>query len=104
MLGNYQLYGEGDVDLGTRAFYFTVADGLHDLGELVEGGLDASGWQYLANAGRFDSTRMIVGDGLLTSQASGKARYVLIPIPEPSVHAMYLAALVLANLSRRIRV
>ena len=35
-------------NLGSRAFYFTIADGLHDLGSLVDGGLVANGWDSLA--------------------------------------------------------
>ncbi len=47
VLGFYELFDESGNDLGRRPFYFTVADGLHDLGSLVNGGLAANGWDYL---------------------------------------------------------
>jgi len=47
VLGFYELFDASDNDLGWRPFYFTVADGLHDLGSLVDGGLAANGWDFL---------------------------------------------------------
>lgn len=74
-----------DIELGTRAFYFTIADGLHDLGSLIDGGLPAGGWSWLASAVRANGFGQILGLGKLTSQSSGQMAYLLTPaIPEPS--------------------
>ena len=43
-LGYYEFFNSGGVSQGNRAFSFTVADGWNDLGSLVDGGLNASGW------------------------------------------------------------
>jgi hypothetical protein len=69
VLGNYDLFDEMDNFVGTRAFYFTVADGLHDLGSLVDGGLTAHGWESLAMAIRGNGLGQIIGSGALISQA-----------------------------------
>jgi hypothetical protein len=86
VLGTYALFDASDNYLGNRAFYFTVADGLHDLGALVDGGLTANGWDYLASAIRTSGAGHILGHGKLTSQSAGQMAYLLTPvaIPEPS--------------------
>jgi hypothetical protein len=80
-LGTYTLFDALDNDLGNRAFYFTVADGLHDLGSLVNGGLAANGWDLLANAIRANGLGHILGHGKLTSQSGGQMAYLLNPVP-----------------------
>jgi len=86
-LGTYDLFDASDNDLGRRAFSFTVADGLHDLGSLVEGGLPANGWDYLADAIRANSLGQILGQqGQLTS--GGQMSFLLTPVPEPSALVM----------------
>jgi hypothetical protein len=85
VLGTYTLFDTLDNRLGDRAFFFTIADGLHDLGALVDGGLPANGWEYLANAIRANGRGQILGYGKLTSQSAGQMPYLLTPtVPEPS--------------------
>lgn len=80
VLGTYSLFDEFDNDLGQRAFYFTVADGMHDLGELVDGGLSTNGWGFLASAVRTNGQDLLLGQGKLLSQSSGQIAFLLIPI------------------------
>ncbi|MEX2169391.1 MAG: PEP-CTERM sorting domain-containing protein, partial [Pirellulales bacterium] len=96
VLGTYTLFDEFDTDLGNRAFYFTVTDGLHDLGSLVNGGLSANGWESLAGAGRRNALGQIVGSGKLVSHFGGSMPYLLTPIPEPST--LVLASLAIGGL------
>jgi hypothetical protein len=79
-LGHYTLFDALDNDLGLRAFYFTIADGVHDLGSLVDGGLTAEGWDFLAIAIRANGLGQILGQGKLTSQSSGQMPYLLTPV------------------------
>ena len=83
MLGLYNLYGEDDTFLGTRAFSFTLSDGLFDLGSLINGGLDASGWSSLADALRSNTAGQIAGHGLLSDMTNGQMSYVLNPQAVP---------------------
>ena len=85
VLGEYHLFDALDNDLGLRAFYFTVSDGLHDLGSLVDGGLAANDWDLLASTFRVNAHGQILGQGKLTSQSDGQMAYLLTPVvPEPS--------------------
>jgi hypothetical protein len=85
VLGSYELFDALDDDLGLRAYSFTVSDGLHDLGPLVNGGLAGNGWEWLANAYLANNMGLILGVGKLTSQPDGQAVYLLRPaVPEPS--------------------
>lgn len=79
ILGTYTLFDAFENDLGARAFSFTVSDGLHDLGSLVEGGLTANGWDFLADAIRANNLGQILGYGKLTSQSGGQMAYLLTP-------------------------
>ena len=79
ILGDYTLFDAFDNNLGQRAFYFTIADGLHDLGSLVDGGLATNGWDSLASAIRTNGQGQILGHGKLTSQSSGQMAYLLTP-------------------------
>jgi hypothetical protein len=97
-VGTYRLFDALDNDLGERAFSFTIAGGLHDLGALVDGGLTANGWDALATAVRADPMGEIVGWGKLLSQSSGQMTYLLTPVPEPSTLALIgFGALLLGN-------
>ena len=80
VLGSYTLFDALDNDLGGRAFYFTIADGLHDLGSLVEGGLAANGWDSLYIAIRANGLGQILGHGFLTPQSAGIMSYLLTPV------------------------
>jgi hypothetical protein len=84
VLGTYTLFDALDNELGERAFYFTVADGLHDLGSLIDGGLTANDWDYLARAIRGNGLGKILGSGMRTSQSGSQMAYLLTPVPEPS--------------------
>jgi len=93
-LGTYSLFDTLDNFLGSRLFYFTIADGIHDLGSLVDGGLEANGWDSLANYIRANLRGQILGQGKLHSQTSGQMAYLLTPaVPEPSTLLLALAAL-----------
>jgi formylglycine-generating enzyme required for sulfatase activity len=85
-----------------RAFYFTVADGLHDLGALVDGGLSTNGWASLASALRANGLGQILGHGRLTSPSASMA-YLLTPVPEPSTIVLAAAGLGLLFARRRRR-
>ena len=93
-LGKYTLFDASDNDLGDRAFYFTIADGLHDLGSLVDGGLTANGWDFLATAIRVNGLGQILGHGkLAASHTDSKAVYLLTPVPEPTSFLLATLAL-----------
>jgi hypothetical protein len=84
VLGTYYTRFGGINELfDPRTFYFTVADGLHDLGSLVDGGLAANGWDYLASVIRINGLGQILGRGKLASQDFGEMPYLLTPVPEP---------------------
>jgi hypothetical protein len=93
VLGAYALFDSSNANLGNRAFYFTIADGLHDLGLLVDGGLLANGWESLATAVRGNDVGQIVGHGTLNSPGGSQMAYLLRPVPEPSSAALALVAL-----------
>jgi hypothetical protein len=105
VLGTYELYDDSDNYLGERAFLFTVADGLHDLGSVVDGGLAANGWDWLAYAFRANGRGQILGHGKLSTQTGGQTAYLLTPIiPEPSSLALIaLCAPLLITRHRRPR-
>jgi hypothetical protein len=79
VLGTYNLYDELDNSLGSRVFSFTVADGLRDLGSLVDGGLAANGWDRLVYASYSNGLGQIVGEGKQPSQAP-ELVYLLTPL------------------------
>ena len=79
VLGTYTLFDALDNDLGKRAFYFTLADGLHDLGSLADGGLAANDWDLLASALSTNGLGQIIGHGKLASQSGGQMAYLLTP-------------------------
>jgi hypothetical protein len=83
VLGSYDLFDGLESYLGSRAFYFTVVDGLHDLGPLVDGGLAAHGWDYLADAIRANGLGQIIGYGALTGGGLGTMAYLLTPVSIP---------------------
>jgi hypothetical protein len=97
VLGTYNLYDALDHFLGNRIFSFTLADGLHDLGAMVDGGLSAHGWDYLASFVRANGRGQILGNGKLTSQTSGQIPYLLTPISVPEPDAGVLAILCLLS-------
>ncbi len=105
-LGVYELYNAYG-SLGYRVFSFTVADGWNDLGSLVNGGLSAAGWDYLANVYDANGAGQIIGQGVLAGM-SDQTPYLLTPVPEPETWAMLLVGLGLVgravNLRRRAEI
>lgn len=84
VLGEYELFDSNDASLGYRAFYFSTADGLWDLGLLVPG-LDVEGWSHLASALKANGLGHIVGTGAIEGK-NGQAAYLLTPnaVPLPA--------------------
>lgn len=104
-LGYYELYDQAtSAELGRRAFYFSVADGLHDLGLLVDD-LTADGWLQLAISIATDDAGRIIGQGSLQGM-TGSAAYLLTPAPVPLPAALWLfgAGLGVLGFMRRPRV
>lgn len=99
-LGYYRLFDANGYQAGTHAFAFTVVDGWNDLGNLVDGGLNTAGWEYLADAYRADGASVIAGNGKLAG-INGQAAYLLTPVPEPETWAMLLAGLCLVGVATR---
>jgi hypothetical protein len=82
VLGYWTKY-TGGVYLTSRAFYFTVADGLRELNSLVEGGLSANGWFNLAFTTRANRAGQILGRGFTVP--GPLQPFLLTPvIPEPN--------------------
>lgn len=100
-LGTYQLYDALDVFLGYRAFSFTLADGTQDLGLLVDGGLAAEGWDFLATALSGNAHGQVFGTGKLTSQSGGQMAFLLTPVPEPATIYLGIFLMLCVFLPRR---
>jgi hypothetical protein len=84
VLGAYRNFDGEDNDLGQRAFYFTLSEGIHDLGSLVNGGLETHSMDSLVTLGHANDSGQIFGSGKLSGFA-GQTAYLLTPvIPEPS--------------------
>ncbi|WP_101756944.1 VPLPA-CTERM sorting domain-containing protein [Oceanicoccus sp. KOV_DT_Chl] len=98
VLGRYALY-DGATYMGARAFYFTIEDGLWDLGELLGlSGVDIAdhGWESLASAIHSGDLGHILGyiDGY--SYAGGQSMYLMTPaeVPVPATAWLLGSALV----------
>ena len=89
--------------VGQRAFYWAAADGLWDLGLLVDGGLPANGWDALYRSIRANGLGYIEGFGRATNLPPGsQSAFLLVPVPEPgSVVLAGLAACGLIAVARR---
>ena len=83
VLGTYRLFDATGVDLGFRAFYFSIDDGMVELGSMVDGGLSNNGWSSLASVIRVHGTDYILGQGT-TAIGTGFSPYLLTAVPEPS--------------------
>lgn len=99
VLGYFSKYS-GTSTLGTRAFAWTMQDGMVELGSLVDGGLSAD-WSYLASVYRANGAGQIVGSGVLA--LGGQGVFLLTPVPEPESYAMLLAGLGLIGFAARRR-
>jgi hypothetical protein len=99
VLGSYGQYA-GGAYVGSHAFSFTIADGLHELNSLVAGGLTANGWSNLAFPIIANRAGQILGRGFTVS--GDYQPFLLTPIiPEPS--SIVLAALTSLTLLQRRR-
>lgn len=100
VFGYYAAYDEWGEGIEGGKFYFSIADGFHDLGSLVEGGLAANGWRGLGPIVSVNATGQIVGRGPLIS--GGEMAFLLTPIvPEPSSLTLVLCSLLF---TARVRV
>jgi hypothetical protein len=102
-LGYYVLFDALDQLLGERAFGFTLADGFFDLGELVAGGLDSAGWDFLARAYEANGAGAIVGlgAGLDGSPMAYQLTPSANPAPAPAPWALLLSGLLGRAAARR---
>jgi hypothetical protein len=83
VLGTYSAYDESEDSQG-RAFYFTINDGMRDLGTLVDGSLSDADWVNLAYDIRANGSGQILGQVYL-SQTGGQMAFLMTPsVPEPS--------------------
>lgn len=110
VLGKYRLFGDGDADLGDRAFAYTSESGALDLGSLVDPSLGDEGWDALIDAYLVNGMGMIAGRGLLTGmdREMGFTQYLLTPkvseVPVPPAVWMLGSGLIgLFGIGRRNR-
>jgi hypothetical protein len=78
-VGRYTLFDENDNNLGDRIFYFSLEDGLHDLGALVDGGLSAEGWEWLATAADLNDDGIVTGRGRRGPNLNNTYAYYMTP-------------------------
>lgn len=105
-LGYYELFDTDDSLLGNRAIYFSPDDGWLELGSLVDGGLTAAGWDYLADAILANGADQIIGAGLLDGMTDGQMTYLMTaqvaPVPVPGAVWLFGSGLLgLIGISRR---
>ena len=79
-VGHYDLYDENSgEDLGRHAFYYSLADGFHDLGPLVDNRAEA-GWLGVAYDLSRTDTGSIIGSGGFADSIGGVAAFMLKPV------------------------
>ena len=101
VLGSYEVFGSDGTDLGDHVFMWSISDGFHELGLLVDGGLTGNGWEQLYSAANMNGHGDIVGAGTLISQSGGQVVFVMSPVPEPSTLVLLFGAMgALAILAR----
>jgi hypothetical protein len=113
VLGSYLLFDQS-TSLGNRGFWWRQDVGFRDLGALVEGGLAASGWEYLQSVyaaatpsefGTGDSPWLIYGNGRMLNR-EGNAYDVFLmtatTVPEPTTLLVPLTSAGML-LRRRVR-
>lgn len=102
-IGYYTLY-DGMTDLGDRAFAYTPEDGAFDLASAVVGGISATGWTKLMQAYQADPlTGAIIGAGGVPSSIYARGVYLAIPTPEPGSATLLLCGATLLATRRRAR-
>ncbi len=104
VLGEYTLFSSSGLSQGNRAFYFSVNEGLFDLGGLVELGLVANNWESLSISLLGNQIGSIAGYGKRIGSV-GDSRVVfnmnkISAVPEPSSAGMLLAATIGIGLFR----
>jgi environmental stress-induced protein Ves len=101
VLGQYSLFDSQSALLGERAFMFTVAAGVTDLGSVVDGSF--VDWESLGSTVRANSAGMIIGYGTLRD--GNNMPYLLRPtaVPEPSGGVFLALCGLLMATSRRHR-
>lgn len=101
-LGYYSYFAGGMNPAVDRAFIFRPDLGFSDLGELVDGGLSAAGWNTLLRPQLESMMEYIVGEGHTTGQ-SGNSRsiFVMRLIPAPSASALLALSAVITMRRRR---
>jgi hypothetical protein len=79
VLGWYRKY-VGGVSQGDAAFYWSAADGFHDLGSLVSAGLGPAGWIELNSVAAIggNTARYVAGPG---QRPEGAMAFLLRPLP-----------------------
>lgn len=82
VLGSYELYDSNSLFVGSRAFMFTMATGVQDLGFSVDSSF--ANWSHLSSAIRANSIGNIIGQGVM--QDGNTMAFMLTPsaVPEPS--------------------
>ena len=100
VVGSYRPFGNAGEE---RAYYYTLANGFHDLGQMVQGGLDPTPdfWESLNNAIQVSDAGHIRGVGAVEG-GTYLMPFILTPVPEPTGIAL-LAMSGLALLPRRRR-
>ncbi len=103
LLGTYTLFDGLDNNLGSRAFWFTEAEGVFDLGTLVGDSFTDQDWGLLATAVAANLDQLVIGAGLLTDMSSGSVAYLLQPavIPVPPALWLFVSALGLLGWRRK---
>ena len=103
VFGSYYNVQQDQQDL----FVWTPADGMHDLGALVAGGMTANNWTSFqlftaaAGVGADGYPALIAGFGLKTGQTDGSAAFVMSIVPEPSSLAALGSCAIFALRRRR---
>ena len=102
LLGYYSFFNGGMDPAVDRAFVFRPDLGFTDLGDLVTGGLTASGWSTLQRPQFADALNTIVGYGYVNGQTTGQSVFVM-SIPAPGAAGLLGLCGVLAMRRRRAR-
>ncbi|MBX3387597.1 MAG: PEP-CTERM sorting domain-containing protein, partial [Phycisphaeraceae bacterium] len=102
-LGYYSVFAGGLDPAVDRAFIFRADLGFSDLGDLVDGGLSAAGWDTLLRPEFQTAMQFIVGNGYFDGQTGdSRSVFVMKLIPAPSALALLgLGGLLAAGRRRR---
>lgn len=90
LFGQYNTFAGGTGPSVRRVFLFRPDIGFHDLGGLVEGGLDAHGWEALSLIDSSIGLDWIVGSGLVQGQSDAdgsRSAFVLRRLPDVALCA-----------------